>query len=72
MIKCETGTVIPTNNTPLPCEEYKSTDCIIHQNAIIYLGLPAQSSLTTVLAAVLASLADARNRIQILENQINQ
>lgn len=69
MEECNIGTVIPTNNTPLACEEYKSTDCIIYKSAIVYLGLPADSSMTQVIAAIMLSLIDARNRIRTLEQQ---
>lgn len=65
--ECNNGTAIPTNNTPLACEEYKSSDCTIFTEAITYLGLPADSSLTEVINAMLLSLIDARNRISILE-----
>lgn len=66
-MECQNGTVIPTNNTPLACDEYISTDCSIYADAIAYLGLPANSSVTAVIGAMLASLIDARNRILELE-----
>ena len=68
MVGCSNGTVVPTNNNPLPCEEFKSSDCIIFENAIVYLGLPAGSTSTEVFMALLASLIDARNRITNLED----
>lgn len=66
-ITCETGTVIPTNNTLIKCDELRSSDCIIFEQAMVYLGLPINSTLTTVIAAMLASLVDARERIADLE-----
>lgn len=71
MKPCNTGTVIPTNNDPLPCEQFISSDCIIFQAAIAYLELPAGSTATQVIAAMLASLIDVRNRVSIIENQEN-
>ncbi len=70
MAGCSNGTVIPTNNTPLPCEEFTSSDCIIHEQAIAYLELPANSTMTEVIVAMLASLVDARNRIINLETNL--
>jgi hypothetical protein len=67
MSTCSNGTVIPTNNLPLACEEYTSSDCTVFINAITYLGLPPNSSLTEVFNAMLLSLIDARNRIITLE-----
>jgi hypothetical protein len=49
------------------CEKLISTDCIMHEAAISYLGLPENSSMTDVVAAIMLSLIDARNRIEILE-----
>lgn len=70
MTACANGTVIPTNNTPLPCEEFTSSDCIIFQDAIAYLELPPNSTATEVFVAMLASLIDARNRIINLETNL--
>lgn len=69
MGQCLNGTAIPTNNTPIECEEYFNSDCIIYQNAITYLNLPPNSNMTTIVNALVLSLIDARNRIINLENQ---
>lgn len=70
MSTCSNGTVIPTNNTPLQCEEFTSSDCIIFQEAIAYLELPPNSTMTEVVVSILASLIDARNRIINLETNL--
>lgn len=67
---CNNGTVIPTNNTPLPCNEFTGSDCIIFKEAIAYLELPENSTVTEVILAMLASIIDARNRIINLEQSI--
>jgi len=63
-------TVIPTTDeTPLPCEQFSADRCIVHEAAIAYLSLAAETPLDVVLDTYLLSLIDARNRIQILEEQ---
>jgi hypothetical protein len=63
-------TVIPTTDeTPLPCNDFRSTRCTLHEPAIAYLGLAINTPLEEVLDAYLTSLTDARNRIAILEAQ---
>ena len=52
-----------------PCEgKQASTDCLIYSNAIVYLNLPPNSTMTEVVQALLLSLVDARQRITALEN----
>ncbi len=52
-----------------PCSgNQMSTDCLIYSNAITYLELPPNSTMTAVVQALLLSLIDARNRITALEN----
>ncbi len=70
MAGCNNGTVIPTNDSPLLCDEFTSSDCIIFQEAIVYLELPPNSTATEVFVAMLASLIDARNRILNLETNL--
>ena len=66
-INCGQTYIPTTEETPLPCDEFKSTRCTIHEEALSYIGLPENSPLDTVLTNYLASLIDARNRIIILE-----
>lgn len=65
---CQTYVPVVQNEDPCNGEQY-STNCVIHQAAIVYLSLPANSTLTVVLQNYLASLVDARARIAVLETQ---
>lgn len=68
-MNCENGTFIPTNEAVEPCgAKYTNSNCTLFENAITYLQLPANSSLTDVIANLVLSLADARARILALEN----
>ena len=51
--------------------ERKSTNCIIYPTAITYLGLSSDATATQVINNLLLSLVDARNRVQLLETQID-
>lgn len=63
-------TVIPTTDeTPLPCPEFYSDRCIIHEPAVSYLGLGENSPYDEFMNAYLLSLIDARNRLVIVENR---
>lgn len=64
---CSQTNVAEVDNSAVACDQPISTDCIIHEAAISYLGLPENSSMTEVVAAMMLSLIDARNRILILE-----
>lgn len=64
---CSQTNVAEVDNSAQVCEKLIPTDCIIHADAIAYLGLPENSSMTEVVNALLLSLIDARNRIVILE-----
>lgn len=54
-----------------PCE-LKSAECIIYKDAIAYLSLEENSTMKEVVQALVLSLIDARDRITILEEQLNQ
>lgn len=62
----QTTTVIVDDSVP-SCTEFPKTDCVIHEAAIAYLSLPADSTLTDIIASLITSLADARVRITTLE-----
>lgn len=64
---CAQTNVAEVDNSAQTCEKLIDSNCIMHAEAIAYLGLPENSSITEVIAAVLLSLQDARNRILILE-----
>ena len=51
--------------------ERKSTNCVIYPTAITYLSLPSGATATQVIDNLLLSLVDARNRVQLLETQID-
>ena len=67
---CSQTNVAEVDNSAVACEEFISTDCIIYESAISYLGLPENSSNTDVFNAILSSLIDARNRIILLEDRV--
>lgn len=54
--------------TETPCT-LTSASCTIMEEAIAYLGLPANTSMNDVILTMVLSLQDARNRITALENQ---
>ncbi len=64
---CTQTNVAETDNSAVACEKFISTDCIIHEEAISYLGLPENSSSSDVIEATTLSLIDVRNRTVVLE-----
>jgi len=68
MPNCGQTNIPTTDETPLPCEEFTSTRCATHEDALTYLLLPENSTLDVIIEALLLSLIDARQRIEILEN----
>lgn len=67
---CEQTNVAEVDNSAIKCEQLISTDCVIYEDAITYLGIPENSTTTDVIKALLTSLIDARNRLLIIENLI--
>lgn len=65
---CQQTNVAEVDNSAVKCDKFISSDCIIHEEAISYLGLDENASITEVFQALLFSLIDARNRIEQLEN----
>jgi len=63
------STVVSTTNVPCP-EGYWNSDCILYENAIAYLSLPINSSMTDVVNALLLSLINVRNRVTVLEQKV--
>jgi hypothetical protein len=77
MPECNQGIIVPSQLIIDPCGGKRtSTNCIITENAITYLSLPLNSTLTEIINALVLSLSDARNRVNTLEielaNLINQ
>jgi hypothetical protein len=64
---CGQTTIPAVDNTPLECEKFISTDCIVYEGGIPYFGFIDDSSLTEVLNATITSLTDVRSRVAILE-----
>ena len=64
-------TVTPTTDeTPLPCDDFRSTRCTVHEEAIAYLGLSANTPLDVVVDTLMLSLIDARNRVTTIEAEL--
>ena len=62
-----------TDESTIECNgDYTNTNCIIHEEAISILSLPANSSLTKVVENLLLALVDTKNRLSIAENNITQ
>ena len=63
-----------TNTPPLssePCNGcYTSSKCIIHSAALIYLNLPANSSLETIITNLLLAHVNKDNLISNLEARV--
>ena len=60
MEECNVEIVIPTNNTPVKCKGLINSDCIIFEEANVYLDLPVESTLTEVIEKII-------EKLQILE-----
>ena len=68
MTLCSQTNIPEINQEVDPCDgSHKSTECIIHPAALVYLGITADSTLYDILIAMNASLIDKENRIQALE-----
>ena len=66
---CHQSNIPELEEEDIKCDGcFHLTDCVIYEDAVAYFGLPANSDLTVLLNAMMSSLIDARNRIQILEN----
>lgn len=68
MGKCLPNTTVVLDETPLQCDEFINTDCVLYMNAISYLNLPPQSTVTEIVVALLTSLIDTRARLENVEN----
>lgn len=68
---CIQTNVAEVDNSAIKCEQPISTDCIIHEDAISYLGLPINSSTTEIIGALVSSLIDTRNRLTLAEENIS-
>lgn len=57
------STSLATDDSPLTCYEFTSTECIIHPNALIELSLPENTDLKTIITAILNSIINLNNLI---------
>lgn len=67
-----------TNQTDIPelptepCNgEYYDTQCVIHQSALAYLNLPANSSMSTIITHLILALQHKDEQIANLQSQID-
>lgn len=68
MSNCGQVVTPTTDETPIPCDDFRSARCTLYEDAIAYLGLPVNTPINEVIDALLTSLIDARVRIQLLES----
>lgn len=66
---CGQTNIPTTNETPLPCKEFISDKCVLHEEALAYLGLPTNTPYNELIEALVNSLSDARSRITQIESQ---
>lgn len=69
--ECKQANVPQVDNTALECNQFVNSQCVLHEDALTYLSLPANSSVRVVINTLLTSLIDARNRITVLETTAN-
>ena len=71
-INCNDGISIPTlENSPCLNGIFYSDNCTIHAGAITALNLPANSSLNTIVNALVLAIQYKEEQIQDLQSQIN-
>lgn len=71
MAECFTTNIAVVPTIPDPCGgELKSTSCVVHEEAIAYLGLPANSTQEDINTALVLSLQDTRIRLELAEIKI--
>ena len=69
-MSCDNGIVIPTLSTDKCGGKKMYDECIIHEQAITFLDLPANSSIKDVIDKLILIISGQNTRIQSLENQI--
>lgn len=67
MENCPKNTSVVTDNTPLECNEYTSDKCVLHENAISFFSLPANSPQYDINNAITNTFINQNNRINLLE-----
>lgn len=56
MNNCNTGTNVPILETELCNGEYIEDNCVIHPESLVYLNLPINSSVNTIISKLILSL----------------
>lgn len=70
-ILCPNGVTIPPNLPSQECQGiYTADSCVVHQDSIVSLGLPANSSLETVVNTIVIALLFKQEQVESLEAQI--
>jgi hypothetical protein len=70
MPNCYTGTDVPTLQEEECGGVYTSDACIVHAAAITYLNLPANSSVNTIVNALVLALMYKEEQITALSDRI--
>lgn len=71
MAECFTTNIATITTINDPCNgDMKSTSCLVHTDAIAYLGLPANSTQEDINTALVLSLQDTRIRLELAETTI--
>jgi hypothetical protein len=71
-MNCNTGvTPIELEECNCPKGIYYSTECITNPNIITYLSLPANSSMTEIITALVLALQYKDEQLNNLQTQIN-
>lgn len=68
---CNISTTVVPDNTPLECDQYYLTKCVIHPAALAFLGLPANSTQEQINTAILMALINMNNKIIQLQNRVD-
>jgi hypothetical protein len=64
---CNNGIIIPQLSEDVCNGETKNSKCVIHEDALVLLELPEDSSAYDIINAFYVSLSAALNRIESLE-----
>ena len=67
---CYDGIIIPDPIEETCQGDYTSTNCVINPNALTYLNLPANSTMSTIVSALILALIYKDQVISELQDQI--
>lgn len=63
---CNQTNIPKTDNTARECDEFISTNCIIHEEAIPYLSLDANANMTEIVTNLVKVLATMQRKLDKL------